>query len=205
MDVREKEKAMTTFKVGDRVVCVNNDGIPRALTLGKTYEISRTTAADDFMLINDLGYEAPYLLKRFKLATELDATSTLPSTTLDICKYGAVPFKQIPVPKGIDPLEERANLTIVNQNGTHVHKHFDKGQSEILRMQREIKQRAQRLVTNIPLCSVSGTPVSIYVHTAYLRSSTQVVCKAVWRCDECDEKVKNANSDEPAGGPWWVK
>lgn len=67
---------MNNFKVGDKVVCVDNEGRDD-LTLGKIYMVVNrndglNTPPDRINIIDDTGSEYWYLPRRFRLVTLLE-------------------------------------------------------------------------------------------------------------------------------------
>lgn len=56
-----------TYKVGDKLRCVNNDDREGELTVGSVYEIFEFAIADGFAsIINDRGFKFGYALERFE-------------------------------------------------------------------------------------------------------------------------------------------
>ena len=67
---------MNSFKVGDKVICVDNEG-QDDLTLGKSYMVvdrndRLVTPPDRINIIDDTGSAHWYLPRRFRLATLLE-------------------------------------------------------------------------------------------------------------------------------------
>lgn len=56
------------------VVCINNEGVHVALTIGKKYSIINECNIGGgcyFMINNDLGKKRPYNINRFRLLSEI--------------------------------------------------------------------------------------------------------------------------------------
>ena len=56
------------MKTGDVVICVNNEGQERYLSLGKKYVVlSQISGLEGIKIVNDFGEEGVYFTSRFEL------------------------------------------------------------------------------------------------------------------------------------------
>ena len=72
----------TEFKVGDKVVCVDNDKVEEQLTVLKTYTVlqkSLHTTDDKVSIRNDNGEVFPFFKRRFVLISSQEPSSSIPA------------------------------------------------------------------------------------------------------------------------------
>jgi hypothetical protein len=65
----ESKSSQVRFAPGDIVFCVDNGGVGRGLTSGKTYEVTSADGCAFLQVLNNSGYPEDFLARRFRRAT----------------------------------------------------------------------------------------------------------------------------------------